>query len=114
MNFDEYQRQALTTDLFDSRNGQVSDPAFMAKVLGLVGESGEIAEKFKKILRDKNGELSSDDRAEIAKELGDVLWYIAVLADYMNVPLQEVADINLSKLRSRKARGMQHGSGDNR
>lgn len=112
--FNEYQQQALTTDLFDHRSSSVADPSFMSKVLGLVGETGEIAEKFKKILRDKDGVLSEDDRQEIVKELGDVLWYIGVLSKYMDVSLQDVADKNLEKVMSRKARGVQKGSGDNR
>lgn len=114
MNFNEYQKQALTTDIFARGTYQVSDPAFISKVLGLAGESGEVAEKFKKILRDKNGVLSEEDKAEIAKELGDVLWYVAVLAHYMSLSLQDVADVNIAKLKSRKDRGVQRGSGDNR
>ncbi len=114
LTFNEYQDQALTTDIFEHRSSSVADPSFMSKVLGLVGEAGEIAEKFKKILRDKDGILDEADKQEIIKELGDVLWYIGVLSKYMDVPLQDVADRNLDKVLSRKARGVQKGSGDNR
>lgn len=115
MNFNDYQKQAITTDIMSS-NGKLiaTDPAFMAKILGLVGEAGEIAEKYKKIIRDKDGAISEADVTEITKELGDVLWYISALGVYMNVPLEDIAQANLDKLSSRKARGTQKGSGDNR
>jgi NTP pyrophosphatase (non-canonical NTP hydrolase) len=113
MNFNDYQKQAITTDTFGG-TGQVTDPAFITKILGLVGEAGEVAEKFKKILRDKDANLSDADKAEIVKELGDVLWYISSITHYLGVPLQEVADVNLEKVHSRKKRGVTHGSGDNR
>lgn len=114
MTFDEYQKQAITTDLFDSKMTSANDPAFVAKLLGLVGEAGEVAEKFKKIIRDKAGKISEVDKKDITKELGDVLWYVSALAYYLEVPLQDVADGNLEKLLSRKDRGVQRGSGDNR
>lgn len=114
MTFDDYSNQVITTDLFASKHPEASHPAFMSKVLGLVGEAGEVAEKFKKILRDKEGKLNDQDKQEIAKELGDVLWYINAIAMYMDIPLQEVAATNLDKVLSRKARGVRQGSGDNR
>ena len=83
-------------------------------VLGLVGESGEIAEKFKKWVRDLDSDESRIDRADIAKELGDVLWYVAVLADYLDLSLDDIATANLAKLASRQGRGVLGGSGDNR
>lgn len=115
MNLNEYQAQAITTELMkrpEKLNG--NDPALVAKVLGLVGESGEVAEKFKKIIRDKRGEISAEDSAEIVKELGDVLWYVSAIADYLDTPLEEVAHTNLQKLFSRRDRGTSRGSGDNR
>ena len=83
-------------------------------VLGLVGESGEVAEKFKKWIRDLDSDESRIDRADIAKELGDVLWYVAVLADYLDLSLDDIAKANLAKLASRRDRGLLGGSGDNR
>lgn len=82
--------------------------------LKLNGEAGEAGEKFAKILRDKNGVGSQDDRAEILKELGDVLWYVAMLADELDESLEEVANINIAKLASRQKRGTLRGSGDSR
>lgn len=114
MNFNDYQKKAITTDLSAGKGKEVLSIAFMDKVLGLVGESGEIAEKFKKILRDKDGKLTKENKKELTKEIGDVLWYIALLAHYMQIPLDDIATKNIDKLSSRKTRGKLAGSGDNR
>lgn len=106
----DYQKNAVTTIV-------TTGDAFkdlMAYVLGLGGESGEVLEKVKKIVRDKQGVLSAEDKEDIIKELGDVLWYIAVIADELNYDLQEVADINVKKLQKRKRENKLKGSGDNR
>ncbi len=110
MTLKEYQDQALTTML--STGDDFKD--LLHWVLGINGEAGEVAEKVKKIIRDKNGVISDEDKKELAKELGDVLWYLAVFAQYLNVPLDEIAQSNLDKLQSRKQRGVLGGSGDNR
>lgn len=110
MKFDDYQNQAIKTSLNKNRDFA----ALMYRTLGLVGEAGEVAEKVKKILRDKNGEVSEADKQEIIKEMGDVLWYLQALADYLEIPLSQVAKVNLEKIHSRKARGVTKGSGDNR
>lgn len=114
MTFDDYQKQAIVTDSFEGKTVAIDSHAFMSKLLGLVGESGEVAEKFKKILRDKNGEITPTDIEEIAKELGDVLWYVNAMACYLGLSLEDIADKNLQKVHSRKARGQTKGSGDNR
>lgn len=110
MNLDEYQKQALTTVL--ATEDKFKD--LLHWVLGINGESGEIAEKVKKIIRDKNGEVSDEDKQELAKEIGDVLWYLAVFADQLGFSFNDVAQQNLDKLQSRKQRGVLKGSGDNR
>lgn len=120
MEFDEYQKQAQTTDLgFDNmgavmRERTMNVPEFIDKVLGLSGEAGEFTDKVKKIMRDKRGEFSEEDRVAALKELGDVLWYIAEIASYLDIPMSELAQMNLDKLASRKARGALVGAGDNR
>ena len=86
----------------------------MAQVLGLVGESGEVAEKFKKLIRDKQGRISEEDKAEILKELGDILWYVNAVSHLLGSSLEEVASNNLSKVLARKEQGKLAGSGDNR
>lgn len=110
MTLDEYQERALTTvitsgDLFKDS---------LHWVLGINGEAGEVAEKVKKIIRDKNGKISEQDKKELAKEIGDVLWYLAVFAHDLGFSLDTVAAQNLDKLQSRKARGVLGGAGDNR
>ena len=80
--------------------------------LGLAGEAGEVADKVKKIYRD--GRDDSRFKGEIAKEIGDVLWYCAALADDLGFSLQQVAEMNIYKLKSRRAAGKIGGSGDDR
>lgn len=82
--------------------------------LGLAGETGEVCEKIKKVIRDHGGEFDAEAVSAIKKELGDVLWYVARLAAELGLDLDEVAADNLDKLASRKARGTLSGSGDNR
>ncbi len=89
--------------------GKGTDLELSYLALGLGGEAGEVLEKVKKKLRD-----NKFDKAEVAKELGDVLWYLARLADSIGYPLSVIADINFDKLSSRKDRGVLQGSGDNR
>ena len=114
MTFDEYQKIAITTDTFEEAEKSIVSPSFMSKLLGLVGETGEIAEKFKKIYRDNDGVMSDEQVLEIRKELGDVLWYINAMSCYLGFTLEDVAQDNLKKVLSRKQRGKTHGSGDNR
>ena len=82
--------------------------------LGLTGEAGEVADKVKKVIRDREGVFDADTREAIKLELGDVLWYVAQLASELGYDLNEVADANLQKLSSRAARGRIGGSGDQR
>jgi len=101
--FREYQRKAVSFAIYPATH-KVLYPA-----LGLCGETGEVAEKVKKQVRD-----GVFNRHEVAKELGDVLWYLANLANDIGYNLDEVADINIEKLTSRKNRDKIKGSGDNR
>ena len=114
MQFSDYQKLAITTDTFGGKPQPITSTAFMSKLLGLVGESGEIAEKFKKIYRDDQGKLTAEQLKDIEKELGDVLWYINALCCYLGLQLEDVAEKNLDKVLDRKLRGVTHGSGDNR
>jgi len=107
--FGEYSELAWTTAIYPKAGTDLSYPA-----LGLAGEAGEVAEKVKKIIRDKNGRMTKQDREAIAKELGDVLWYVNALCRTIGVSLPEVAVRNIEKLFSRKDRGELHGEGDDR
>ena len=108
INFKTYQDGAKSTAVYPE-SAKLIYPA-----LGLCGESGEVAEKIKKIIRDGNGEVTPEKRTEILKEIGDVLWYIAALCTDLDADMGDVAQANLSKLQSRKERGVIHGNGDNR
>jgi len=109
MDCDDYQSAALRT----ARDKDAPDE-LTHLVLGLVGEAGEIAEKIKKLVRDKNGDLAQLDRDDMAVELGDVLWYAAVLANFLGLSLNEVAQRNVDKLADRQRRAVLGGSGDKR
>jgi len=103
MELDEYQKRAESFAVYPKQYSTIYPS------LGLVGEAGEVAEKVKKWLRD--GYI---EKEEVAKELGDVLWYLAVLSRDLGYPLSDIARMNLDKLSSRKKRGKLKGSGDNR
>jgi NTP pyrophosphatase (non-canonical NTP hydrolase) len=106
---DDYQRAALRT----ARDKDAPDE-FMHLVLGLVGEAGEVAEKVKKLVRDQGSDLERLDRDDMAAELGDVMWYTAVLANFLDLSLNDVAQRNIDKLADRQSRAVLGGSGDNR
>ncbi len=109
MNLDEYQSQALSTAVYTQWRDQL-----VCTTLGLNGEAGEVAEKVKKVIRDRAWEFTPADLENIKKELGDVLWYLAVLAKTLGLSLEDVAAHNLEKLRNRRERGVIGGSGDHR
>lgn len=109
MNFQEYQEKSRKTAKYPEAGHN-----FVYPVLGLAGEAGEVAEKVKKIIRDKNGVVDDEVRESIQKELGDVLWYVAQLSTEFGLSMDSVAEGNIEKLRSRFERGMINGNGDNR
>ena len=109
MEFSEYQKLSRQTAVYPAIG-----KGFVYPALGLAGESGEVVEKVKKLFRDQAGEVSNDNRQAIAKELGDVLWYLAQLSTELKIDLDEVASNNLEKLKSRLGRNCIQGSGDNR
>jgi NTP pyrophosphatase (non-canonical NTP hydrolase) len=108
LSFKEYSERALSTAL----NLDKDDLTY--PVLGLAGETGEVAEKVKKVIRDKRGVFTDEDRKAIAVELSDVQWYINRMAWGLGFTLEEIAQMNLDKLADRKKRGVLSGSGDNR
>ncbi len=109
MELSEYQRRSRVTAVYPDAGNNLVYPT-----LGLSGEAGEVAEKVKKMIRDDAGVLGDERRAAIAKELGDVLWYVAQVATEAGLDLDEVAAANLAKLLSRQERGVLQGSGDDR
>ena len=105
----EYQGNACDTAIFPK------DKSMEYLTLGLTGEAGEIANKVKKFIRDG---AAPDEylakKIEIGYEIGDVLWYCAVLAEEMGMNLGHIMENNIQKLADRKKRGTLSGSGDNR
>jgi NTP pyrophosphatase (non-canonical NTP hydrolase) len=78
------------------------------------GEAGEVQGKIKKIIRDNGGVIDETARIEIAKEIGDTLFYIASLCQNLGISMEDVANMNIEKIQSRHSRGTINGSGDNR
>ena len=109
MDFKEYQEKSRKTALYPEKGNN-----FVYPTLGLSGEAGEVAEKIKKVIRDKGGVVDDETREAIKKELGDVLWYVAQLATELGLSMDEIAEKNIEKLLSRMERGVLQGSGDNR
>ena len=109
MDFNQYQKQSRETALYPKVGNNPIYPT-----LGLVGEAGEVADKVKKVLRDKEGVFDESTKESIKLELGDVLWYIAQLSTEFGFELDNVAKSNLSKLKGRAQRGNISGSGDYR
>ena len=105
---DDYQKEAVSTAVYGEGN------KIIYPTLGLCGEAGEVAEKIKKVLRDKAGVFDDERKQEIAKELGDVMWYIANIANDLGFNLETICQMNLEKLFSRRDRNKIHGEGDNR
>lgn len=110
MTFDEYQELALRTNL--SKEDKFHE--IIQQVLGLADEAGEVQSIFKKWIRDDGADIDKLDIESIKKEMGDVLWYIAVIAHDLDIPLNELAEFNIQKLADRQKRGKLRGSGDNR
>jgi NTP pyrophosphatase (non-canonical NTP hydrolase) len=108
MQLDDFQQAARRTAIYTDRH-RVIYPA-----LGLASEAGEVCGKIKKVLRDRGGDLDQAPVAALKDELGDVLWYVAVLAADLGLSLDEIAAHNLAKLASRQQRDRLGGEGDRR
>jgi NTP pyrophosphatase (non-canonical NTP hydrolase) len=111
MTFDEYQKKAITTAHI-SYDDQLMQNSIW--VLGVAGEAGELVEKWKKSVAYREGKFSKEEFDDFKKELADVIWYIAVLADSLGLNLDELMQQNVAKLADRKKRNVIKGSGDNR
>lgn len=108
MDIDDYQSQAKKFAIFPERYN------VMYPALGLASEAGEVCGKIAKIMRDKNGQISPEDKVQIAKEIGDVQWNLVLLAEGLELMSSDILQGNLDKLNSRLQRGVLGGSGDDR
>lgn len=106
--WDEYQDWAVL-GVLDSTH--IPGYPLVYPAMGLAGEAGEYLDKIKKTVRDGEDTV---ERLELAKELGDVLWYLAVSAKALGFNLSDIADINMAKLNARREAGKIQGQGDNR
>ena len=108
MDMDDFQKLAAETAIYSKKH------AVIYPALGLAAEAGEVANKVKKIIRDGSNKDNDNLVSEIKAEIGDCLWYIAVLADDFNIKLSDIASANIEKLANRKKKGTIHGAGDDR
>ncbi len=113
MEFEAYQQESRVTALYPGAGEN-----FIYPTLGLAGETGEIVEKIKKLIRNDNimsaEDITEEKIEEIEKEMGDSLWYLAQLATELGIDLNTVAEKNIEKILSRKERNVLHGEGDDR
>lgn len=116
MNFSDYTKEVLPLAWWNQRPKDEwphIDPLVYA-TLKLNGEAGEVAEKIGKLYRDNDGKMDDLIRFQTLHELGDVLWYVAAMAQLIGYSLDDVAQCNIAKLKDRLNRGVLGGSGDNR
>jgi NTP pyrophosphatase (non-canonical NTP hydrolase) len=113
MTFDDYQKQAIKTNVYDP---EAIDDLMLKTIsaMGVAGEAGEVLDKWKKLVVYHNGQVTAADKVELAKEMGDVLWYLAVLAEQLGISFDQIAQGNLAKTQSRFKRNTIVGKGDNR
>jgi NTP pyrophosphatase (non-canonical NTP hydrolase) len=128
VDFDEYQAFTRTTALFRSSTQSMAEEMvtegdrerlssllnLLYTTTGLTGEAGEIANKVKKLIRDRSSAVSAEMADDLISELGDVLYYIAQMADLLGHSLEDVAQNNMDKLKDRVVKGTIGGSGDKR
>ena len=111
MDFNEYQKLAARTATFENKEAWYP---LMYVALGVAGESGELIEKLKKVMRNDDGVISEEKREGMKQEIGDILWYLSQFARLIDVSFQDVAQANIDKTWDRAQRGVLKSEGDNR
>lgn len=117
--FKDYQKDVSVTAKYPHLkiiidDGDPIDVPWLYPLLGVLGETGELAEKFKKLVRDRNGHFEEGELHLFQKEAGDIVWYLNRLALSLKTTLEDVARQNVEKVLSRLSRGKIGGSGDDR
>lgn len=111
MDLDEYQKLAARTAQYPSDD---KNYILMYLCLGLAGETGEVIEKIKHLIRDKGGEVSEEKKELLKKEIGDVLWYSSQIAAALGISFNDIAELNIKKLADRAERNVIKAEGDER
>lgn len=117
MELNQYQEAALATAIYPNKGNNILYPA-----LKLAGEAGEVTEKLGKLIRDRQimdlnnlfSNFTEEDVKALAKELGDVLWYLAAISKEIGLDLNTIAEMNIEKLSNRNKNNTIIGSGDDR
>jgi len=108
LGLNDYQLKALSTAVYPKDQGKEYT------ILGLVGEAGEVANRYKKLVRKwpEDNAVLFDAYHDLADELGDVLWYLAAVAHELGYTLEDIASMNLSKLALRQSKGTLDSRGE--
>lgn len=125
----QYQEKAVSTEIYTNAAVNfitgiayaaidVDDATKALKMMYCVGklngEAGEAAEIVFKAFRGNEEHLNQDEIVKLAKELGDIQWYVANIAHLIGYKLEDIMQMNVDKLQDRKKRGVIHGHGDER
>ena len=100
MNFSDYQRKAARTLQCEMTPIELISNL----VFGLAGETGEIADLLKKAIFHKH----DLNQVKLAYELGDLLWYLCMIAEYYHIDMAQVARLNIDKLAARYPNGFSY------
>lgn len=114
MDIELYQTLARRSALEVDADAVRANATLIYHTIGLAGETGEFADKVKKMIRDSHGVIDDATKQSMVKELGDILWYMSAVCDALGMSMDDVARVNLAKTDSRVTRGVINGTGDDR
>lgn len=109
MNIDNYLEQCKKTAIYPNMGDN-----FDYVLFGLLGECGEVANIWKKNIRDGSGKMTPEISEKLKSEFSDIFWYLAMCCSEIGVQPSDILQYNIEKLKSRMERGVIGGSGDNR
>jgi NTP pyrophosphatase (non-canonical NTP hydrolase) len=112
---EEYSKKALEVKLYEQIENIPHNLAILSYlVMSLSEEASEVGGKLKRIIRDEGGQISEENRLLLKKELGDCLWCVCSIADWLGMSMEDIMDTNLEKIQDRILRNKLQGSGDDR